>query len=311
MTTSAHRSTSIAIIGTGLMGSPIARRLHRQGHLVTAYNRSPEKLIPLQNDGIATTETALEAILRSDFVLLMLTDAAAIESMILSPETHSQLKGKTIIQMGTIAPSESLTIAQRVQSSGGIYVEAPVLGSIPEAQIGKLLVLVGAEPQDFMIAQPILQDLGEQPILFGGVGTGAAAKLALNQLIGSLTSAFSISLALVQHHQVDVEAFMKVLRQSALYAPTFDKKLQRMVDQNYTNPNFPTKHLLKDMQLTAVTAKSTGIDVQLIEAVIKIAQSALAQGSGDLDYCAIASTIANSVGPSSIRNHPSTIAHSS
>ncbi len=290
-----QRSTKIAILGTGLMGTPIARRLQNQGHTVTAYNRSPEKLIPLQADGITLAATPQDAITASDFILLMLTDAAAIHSTILSPETCPHLMGKTVIQMGTIAPSESLAIAQVVQSSGGTYLEAPVLGSIPEAKIGKLLVLVGAEPEDFAIAQPILQDLGEQPILFGGVGTGAAAKLALNQLIGSLTSAFSISLAMVQHHQVDLEAFMKVLRQSALYAPTFDKKLQRMLDENYTNPNFPTKHLLKDMQLAAVTAKSTGIDSQLIEAVIKIAQAAIQKGSGDLDYCAIASTIASTI----------------
>jgi 3-hydroxyisobutyrate dehydrogenase len=293
MTTAAQTSMKIAIIGTGLMGTPIARRLQSQGHTVTAYNRSSEKLIPLQNEGMTIAATPQEAIRSSDFVLLMLTDVAAIDQTILSPETRPHLIGKTVIQMSTIAPNESLAIAQIVRSSGGAYVEAPVLGSIPEAKIGKLLVLVGAEPEDFAIAQPILQDLGEQPILFGGVGTGAAAKLALNQLIGSLTSAFSISLAMVQHHQVDLEAFMKVLRQSALYAPTFDKKLQRMLDENYTNPNFPTKHLLKDMQLAAVTAKSTGIDAQLIEAVIKIAQTAIQEGSGDLDYCAIASTIAH------------------
>jgi 3-hydroxyisobutyrate dehydrogenase len=292
MTSSAKRSIPLSVIGTGLMGAPIALRLHTQGHTVTAYNRSPEKLLPLQAQGIAIVATPLEAIDASEFILLMLTDAAAIESTILTPETLPYLQGKTVIQMSTIAPSESQAIAQIIQSHGGTYIEAPVLGSIPEAKTGKLLVLVGATAADFAIAQPILTELGENPILFGGIGTGSAAKLALNQLIGSLTSAFSISLALVQHHHVDLDAFMQVLRQSALYAPTFDKKLQRMLDENYANPNFPTKHLLKDMQLAANTATSAGIDHQLMDAVINIATRSIAQGSGDLDYCAIASTIA-------------------
>jgi 3-hydroxyisobutyrate dehydrogenase len=292
MTTSMPRSTSISVFGTGLMGGPIALRLHSQGHRVTVYNRSIEKLSPLQDQGISIAATPVEAMLASEFLLLILTDAAAIESTVLAPESRSHLTGKTVIQMSTIAPGESIAIAQVVQAHGGTYVEAPVLGSIPEAKTGKLLVLGGAAAADFAQVQPILMDLGETPILFGDVGTGAAAKLALNQLIGSLTSAFSISLALVQHHQVDLDAFMTVLRNSALYAPTFDKKLQRMLDENYTQPNFPTKHLLKDMKLAADTAQSAGIDRQLMDAVIQIATRSVEQGSGDLDYCAIASTIA-------------------
>jgi 3-hydroxyisobutyrate dehydrogenase len=126
----------------------------------------------------------------------------------------------------------------------------------------------------------------------GQVGTAAATKLALNQLIGSLTSAFSISLALVQNSNVNLEAFMDILRQSALYAPTFDKKLQRMVDQNYSNPNFPTKHLLKDMHLSRTAAQAHGIDTQLIEAIIQITERSIQQGQGDSDYSALYSTIA-------------------
>ena len=101
-------------------------------------------------------------------------------------------------------------------------------------------------------AWPVIQALGQNIQVMGGVGAGAATKLAMNQLIGSLTVGFSTSLALLRKNGVDCETdsrFMSILRDSALYAPTFDKKLQRMLDRDYANPNFPTKHLLKDIKL--------------------------------------------------------------
>jgi 3-hydroxyisobutyrate dehydrogenase len=196
--------------------------------------------------------------------------------------------------MGTIAPQQSQEIAKSIQDLGGDYVEAPVLGSIPEAKAGTLLIFVGASQALFDRTLPLLQNLGSSPRYMGEVGTASATKLALNQLIGSLTSAFSISLALVQSSHVNLESFMEILRQSALYAPTFDKKLQRMVDQNYSNPNFPTKHLLKDMKLAQATAQAQGIDSQLIEAVIKITERSIQQGQGESDYSAIHSAILGS-----------------
>ncbi len=272
------------------MGNPIATRLLQQGHRTTLYNRTPGKLAELQSQGAIVAETLQAAIEASEFLLLTLSDAQAIRDTVIEPGID--LSGKTIIQMGTIAPQESQDIAKRIQDLGGDYVEAPVLGSIPEAKTGKLLIFVGGSQDLFDRTLPILKDLGESPRHMGEVGTAAATKLALNQLIGSLTSAFSISLALVQNSNVNLEVFMDILRQSALYAPTFDKKLQRMVDQNYSNPNFPTKHLLKDMHLSRTAAQAHGIDTQLIEAIIKITERSIQQGQGDSDYSALYSAIA-------------------
>ncbi len=272
------------------MGAPIAARLLQQGHRTTLYNRTSRAFAELQSQGAIVAATAQAAIESSEFLLLTLSDAAAIHDTLIHSKPN--LKHKTIIQMGTIAPQESQEIAQSIQDLGGEYVEAPVLGSIPEAKTGKLLIFVGGSQDLFDRTLPILQDLGETPRHMGEIGTAAATKLALNQLIGSLTSAFSISLALVQNSNVELDTFMDILRQSALYAPTFDKKLQRMVDHNYSSPNFPTKHLLKDMRLSRTAAQVHGIDTQLIEAIIKITERSIQQGQGESDYSAIYSAIA-------------------
>lgn len=281
----------LGFLGIGLMGLPMAQRLMEQGHSVVAYNRTAEKLEPLRSAGAEGVDTPQAAIATTDAVILMLTDAAAIRATLLTPESRSVLAGHTVIQMSTIAPAESLEIRDEVVAAGGNYLEAPVLGSLPEARQGTLQVLVGAEPEQFEQWQSVLSALGSQPTLLGPVGSASAVKLALNQLIGSLTTAFSLSLGLVEQANVDVEAFMKILRQSALYAPTFDKKLQRMLDRDYTNPNFPTKHLLKDMNLVIQAARSSGLHTEAVEGVQQILTQALAQGQADADYSALFSTV--------------------
>ena len=227
-------------MGTGLMGAPMAQQLQLAGHQVYGWNRSAQKLDPLLATGIKRADTPAAAIANSQLVVLMLTNAAAIQTSLLSPVVH--LKDRTVLQMGTIAPQESKTIAQAVQAAGGDYLEAPVLGSIPEAKAGSLIVMVGATPQQFARWRPILECFGPEPQLMGPVGAGSGVKLAMNQLIGTLTTAFAMSLGLIQQEAIDIDKFMAIVRQSALYAPTFDKKLGRMCDRNFTNAYFHTKH---------------------------------------------------------------------
>lgn len=280
---------NLSLFGIGLMGTAIAHRLLQQGHTLTLYNRTQREFPDLQAQGATLAENVEAAISASSILILTLSDAQAIQDILLKPGLN--LHGKIILQMGTIAPQESQAIAQTMQTLGATYLEAPVLGSIPEAKTGTLLIFVGASQNLFEQMLPLLKDLSEAPRYIGEIGTAAATKLALNQLIGSLTSAFSVSLALIQNSGVNLETFMDILRQSALYAPTFDKKLQRMVKQNYHNPNFPAKHLLKDMRLAQTTAATYGINTQIIDAVIAITQHSVQQGQGEADYSVIFSAI--------------------
>lgn len=267
------------------MGTPMAQLLQSAGYQVYAWNRSAHKLEGLLATGVKQAETPASAIAASQLIILMLTNAAAIETTLLSPEAKAELTGKTVLQMGTIAPQESKAIAQAVQAVGGDYFEAPVLGSIPEAKAGTLIVMVGATPGQFAQWQPILACFGPEPQLMGPVGAGSGVKLAMNQLIGTLTTAFSMSLGLVQQESIDVEKFMAIVRQSALYAPTFDKKLGRMCDRNFANPNFPSKHLLKDMNLFVQAADTFNADVA--KSVAHMVQQAVDKGLADQDYSAV------------------------
>ncbi|MGH1392690.1 MAG: NAD(P)-dependent oxidoreductase [Trichormus sp.] len=281
----------VAFLGTGLMGLPMAQRLLAANIEVIAYNRTPEKLVPLQAAGAEIVTHPRYAIREAECVILMLTNAAAIYHVLLSDTSWRTLAGRTIIQMGTITPTQSQEIRDSIVGGGGEYIEAPVLGSIPEAKAGTLTVMVGAQPHQFERNLDLLKNFGSEPVLIGPVGTASALKLALNQLIGSLTTSFALSLAFVQRQGIDVDKFMQVLRESALYAPTFDKKLPRMLEGNYSNPNFPTKHLLKDTDLFISEAQSLGLDLSSIENVQKILQTAMKMSFANDDYSALFSVI--------------------
>jgi len=277
----------VAFLGTGLMGLPMAQRLLAADIELIVYNRTPEKLAPLQAAGAEIATHPRYAIRAADCIILMLTNAAAIYSVLLSDTSWRTLSGRTVIQMGTITPTESQEIRDSVVSAGGDYIEAPVLGSIPEAQTGKLIVMVGAREDQFQRYLNLLQNFGPEPRLVGPVGAASSIKLSLNQLIASLTTSFALSLAFVQRQGIDVEVFMQILRESVLYAPTFDKKLSRMLDGNFANPNFPTKHLLKDTDLFINEAKAVDLDVSSIKGIRQILHSAMKMSFANDDYSSV------------------------
>lgn len=281
----------IGIIGTGLMGSALAKKLSESQHEIVVYNRTREKALALQGPGITVARTVNEVIQATDCSILMLADAAAIREMMFPASLPPNLCNKNIIQMGTISPIESIEVQRQVLEAGGSYLEAPVLGSIAEVKAGNLLVMVGGNEQQFERWRWLLACISREPILVGSVGQAAALKLALNQLIASLTSAFALSLSYVQRSGVDVAVFMGILRQSALYAPTFDKKLPRMLSRNFSDPNFPTKHLLKDVDLILNELERTHLEPAGLQGIRSVIQKALQMGLENSDYSAIVNAI--------------------
>lgn len=277
----------VAFIGTGLMGRPICERILHAGHNLLVFNRTREKAEPLRSCGAEVAGSPEEAIGSGECVILMVTDAAAIHEVLFQRTTTAALERRTVIQMGTIAPAESKRLGQEVLGRGGDYLEAPVLGSIPEAEKGNLLVMVGGSQEQFERWFALLRCLGPDPVLIGEVGKAAALKLAMNQLIGGLTASFALSLGFVQRQGIDVDLFMKILRQSALYAPTFDKKIDRMLSRDYANPNFPSKHLLKDVDLFSDEARPLGLQLSVTEGVRRLFARTVEQGFAESDYSSI------------------------
>lgn len=277
----------VAVLGIGLLGRAVAERLKATGHTVTVHNRTRAKTEPLRSLGIEIAASASQAIRDADCTLLFLADAEAIRSLVLSADGRSALAGRTIIQMGTIGPDESREFHEAISAAGGDYLEAPVLGSLAEAKAGTLLVMVGGTADQLDCWAPVFQSLGREPRLVGPIGQAATLKLALNQLIAAQIAAFSLSLGLIQRSKVPVDLFMSVLKQSALFASAFEKKLPRLQQRQYDHPNFSTRHLLKDVTLFLTAAKDSGLLTKGLEGIRDVLEAAIARGYGAVDYSAI------------------------
>jgi 3-hydroxyisobutyrate dehydrogenase len=280
----------IGLIGTGLMGQALGQHLLAENQPLLVYNRSPEKSDELRERGAEVAVSAQQVMEQSNICLLFLSDAEAIE-MVLDNIAPAAFNDILIIQMGTIAPEESRQIAKRVNAMKGRYLECPVLGSLPEARSGKLILMAGGNAADFKTALPLLELIGKQVQHIGDIGQGATVKLAMNQLIAGLTASFALSLALVEKEGIETEQFMKIVRESALYAPTFDKKLSNMLDRDFANPNFPTKHLAKDTRLFLSVAEELGLNTSALQGIEALLQKTLEMGLDNTDYSAIMAAV--------------------
>ncbi|QGU33753.1 NAD(P)-dependent oxidoreductase [Thermochromatium tepidum] len=282
----------VAVLGMGLLGAEVALRLKHQGYEVIGWNRGAERAESARRRGLNLASNVWEAIEAADLTLLLLSDAQAIHTTLFKPGETQSLAGRILIQMGTIAPDESQEIAERVSTAGGAYLEAPVLGSLPEARDGRLILMAGGDPDLYARCLPVFRALSRDPHLIGPVGQGAVLKLAMNQLIAGLTATFALSLGLVRREGIAVETFMELLRASALYAQTFDKKLARYLAHDYGMANFPLKHLHKDVVLFRRVAEASGLDVRLIAAIESGCREAEARGFAEADYSALYESLA-------------------
>ena len=275
---------SVALLGSGLLGEAIGRRLLDQGVALKVWNRTPGRCQDLIEAGAESVQDLSSITETCSSVITVLRDGPVTETMV---RELGDLHGCCLMPMGTMGITEIRRLAQQVHNQNGTCLEAPVLGSKPQAANGTLLVMAGGTQELFDQQRPLLDHLSQQPMLVGAIGSGAATKLALNQLIASLTHAFSLSLRLVQQAGVPVETFMAILRPSALYAPTFDKKLQRMLDGHYSDPNFSTALLRKDLRLFLEEATAAGLQIQGLQGLDTLLEQASGGELDGLDYCAL------------------------
>jgi 3-hydroxyisobutyrate dehydrogenase len=284
----------IGIIGIGLMGHAFVERFLSQGFTVRIYNRSQNNIKDLSDNGVIVCSTADELIRLSSTIILMLSDADAINNLLRldnpgdkQADKQEDLQGKTILQMATISPRQSKEIGEAISSCGGHYLEAPVLGSIPEAKTGTLIIMAGGSKDVFEDILPALQVLGSAPRYIGETGSAAALKLAMNQLIAALTAGFSLSLGYAIKNGVDTDVFMDTVRESALYAKTYDKKLQKYLHRDFGTANFSTRHLLKDIRLFIDDAKAAGLNTDALEGIERITNLTVENGLDLMDYSSI------------------------
>jgi 3-hydroxyisobutyrate dehydrogenase/2-hydroxy-3-oxopropionate reductase len=269
----------VAVIGLGAMGSRMAQRLIDAGHELTVWNRTAAKADPL---GVPVAASPAEAASGAEVVITMVADPPALAAVTEGPEGVAAGAGEdtTVIEMSTVGPA---AIERLASVLSGPLLDAPVLGSINEAEAGTLWIFAGGERERFESCLPLLETLGK-PLYVGPGGSGAAAKLVANTILVTVIGALGEAFALADALGLSRETAFEVLGTTALAAQA--ERRRPALESGEFPPRFPLRLARKDADLISAQR----LDLRVNEA----ARSWLAEAEaahGDDDYAAVLLTI--------------------
>jgi 3-hydroxyisobutyrate dehydrogenase-like beta-hydroxyacid dehydrogenase len=281
---------SVGFIGLGRMGSPMARNLVAAGFPVTVWGRSPEKARAFADAaGCEAVETPAALAGVSDVVVTMVSDGAALEEIYFGdPAFLESLAEGVAVDMSTIGPDCSKSVAARVGAAGVAFVEAPVSGSVAAAEAGALAILGGGSEADFERVRPLLAAIGDPVLRLGEVGSGALVKLAINAMIYATTQSLAEALLLAERGGADPVATYDAILASAAAAPVVGYRRSAFLAPDETPAAFAMRLEAKDLRLTTELAERLGSPVPLAKLNQEIVEKAIAAGFGDDDIAAIA-----------------------
>jgi 3-hydroxyisobutyrate dehydrogenase-like beta-hydroxyacid dehydrogenase len=279
---------TIGFIGLGIMGQPMALNLLKTGHKLTVYNRTSGKTEPLKEAGAQVALTPAAAANGADFVIIIVTDSAAVEEVVLGKDgiLGTVASGAIVIDSSTISPEVSRKMACHVAGQGASWLDAAVTGSKHGAEKGELTFMVGGDRQTFERALPILRVLGKKHVYCGQNGMGLSAKLAQNTIQATMLEIFCEGLVLAAKAGVAPETMLEILQSSLARAALTDFKAPFIFKGDFT-PYFPLKLMHKDLELAMEAAFAHNVPMPTLAAVKEVYSAAKAQGKGDLDYAAV------------------------
>jgi 3-hydroxyisobutyrate dehydrogenase-like beta-hydroxyacid dehydrogenase len=247
--------STIGFIGLGAMGSRIAGRLLDAGNELYGTDRTTASAQPLIERGMRWRGSPREVAAAADVVFSMVTDDAAVQAITSGPDgiLAGLDEGKVYVDMSTISPHTSRQVAAQLRAVGAQMLDAPVSGSIPQAESGTLAIMVGGDPQAFSAVEPLLRELGQTVTHIGPNGQGLVLKLAINVSLAVQTLAFSEGLLLAEHAGVDPALAAEVMSTSSIGSPMLKARvplLLNLPEQAW----FDVTMMHKDIRLALKTA---------------------------------------------------------
>ena len=269
----------VAVLGTGIMGAPMARNLAAAGHDVRAWNRSPEKAQGL--DGVEPAATIADAVRDAEIVVTMLSDADAVEAVV----EDALVDGAVLVQTSTIGPEATARVAERAAAAGVPFVDAPVLGTKGPAEQGKLIVLASGPEDVRERVEPVFEAIGSKTLWLGEAGAGSRLKLVVNTWLVSLTEGLAEAIALAEALDLDPQTFLDVIDGGPMGPPYASMKGKLMIERDFP-PSFPLDLALKDARLALAAAEEKGLRLGALEAIVEQMARAVEAGHGREDMAA-------------------------
>jgi 3-hydroxyisobutyrate dehydrogenase len=289
----------IGIAGIGKMGAAIAQRLIEVGHTVTVWNRSADKLKPLVAAGAAVAATPAELAGKSEVIITILTDAAAIDAVYAGASglLAGDVRGKLFIEMSTVRPQTQLALATKVRAKDAALVECPVGGSTGPARQGKLIGLMGAEPADAARARPILEQLCRRLEHCGPIGSGSVMKLTINMPLMIYWQALGEALALCRPLGLDPAQIMDLLADTSGGPNVLKVRgagVAQMLKGGDAGPvTFDLDSAVKDLRTMLAEGNARGVKLPVTETTLACYEETKRNVSGAAEVSAVSVYWAN------------------
>lgn len=283
--------STVAFIGLGAMGSRMAMNLHAAGHQLKVFNRDKAKSKPFADKGIEVCDSPAAAAKGAEFVCSIVSDDIATREVMLGTDGKSGVigaaaAGTIILDSSTNTPAMAREAAKAAAAKGLIYLDAPVSGSLAQAQARELVILVGGDKAAFDKAQPVLLGMGRMVRRIGGSGAGATLKLINNMLSATLTAAIAEAALAAEAADLDRDATMEVLAEGAAGSRLMKTKLPKMFKRDFS-PQFQLELMEKDLRYFLALASEVDRPAPIASLVRSQYQAAKRAQLGKLDSCAV------------------------
>jgi len=274
---------NITLLGTGAMGSRIGQRLLDSGYSVTIYNRTKNNAIALIGNGAKFSATPIEAVRDADVVISMLTNDDVSKSVWLDTETgaiNGLQKGAIAIESSTVSINYINQLTNEFKSRNIDLLDAPVVGSRPQAEKGELLFLVGGNGLVLAKVNPLLSKLSSSIFHLGENAAGIKMKLAVNAFFGIQVSALSELIGMMQKVGVAKEKTVELFNHLPVTSPAL-KGIGNLIAASNYNPLFPIALVEKDFSYIIAAAKSCASELPVTKSAHVTYQNAIANKLGD------------------------------
>lgn len=282
----------IGFVGIGLMGSQMSRRILEAKYPLTVWNRKKEKAGALISAGAKWADSPKAVAQASDVVITMVTDSSASEEVICGK--NGVLEGahpsSILIDMGSIAPEMSRSIAERARVKGISMLDAPVTGNPKVASEGKLGIMVGGPKGTFDTCLPILEKMGIKIIHVGENGKGTTLKLINNLIMGVAIEAVAEALVLASKAGIDPQKVLEITSVGGARTGAMETRGPRMIKHDFT-PHFSASNMHKDLSGALKLAEEVGVSLPATSISREILRAAKSQGKGDMDSCVVMTVI--------------------
>jgi 3-hydroxyisobutyrate dehydrogenase-like beta-hydroxyacid dehydrogenase len=284
----AERMTTIGVVGLGAMGGRLAGRLLGQGYTVAGTNRTRARADALVEQGLVWCDTPQATAERSDVVISMVTNEAALEAVTTGPDgiVAGLTPGAVYIDMSTVSPGTARALAGQVASRGAAMLAAPVSGSVPAAEAGTLAIMVGGTADAFERVEPILLDLGSTVTFVGDVGQALLMKLGINISLAVQMLAFSEGVLLAERGGVDRSVALDVLTHSAIGSPMLQARALLVLELP-EEAWFDVAMMQKDLGLALESGREQGVLLPTATAADTMLTVARATGYEHRDIAAL------------------------